>query len=400
MKNKLAGMLAITIAAGALAGCGSTAAPAAPAQQTEAAAEVEEKTEEAVEEVAEAAEEAVEAAEAAPSEEKRRQFPEGAKAAETESAEPLKIIVTTTHKPGAASYQCEQFIQQVFDEKAPGMFNFEMYDSATLFKTDAEFPAILSHEANVSFIQPSYMYDNGLSWANMLDMGYLFDSVDHMKATFDPEGEIGAYLQQEIWDEFHVMTFGCDYIGTRDLWLAEDKDINTPEDCEGLTIRMPTSASFVQLGEALGFNVTPLDVSEVYLAMETGLIDGHENQIFSTYAQGQFEVAKTLVFIEHMITPNFITLDGDVWEKMTTEQQEIFYDCMCEARDLTIEWAVEEEQKLLKIAKDTYNIRFQYPDKAPFKEKVQAAYLNNKSISGTWDLELLEKINALGASMK
>ncbi len=164
-----------------------------------------------------------------------------------------KIIVTTTHKPGAASYQCEQFIQQVFDEKAPGMFNFEMYDSATLFKTDAEFPAILAHEANISFIQPSYMYDNGLPWANMLDMGYLFDSVDHMKATFDPEGEIGAYLQQAIWDEFHVMTFGCDYIGTRDLWLAEDKDINTPEDCEGLTIRMPTSASFVQLGEALGF---------------------------------------------------------------------------------------------------------------------------------------------------
>ena len=73
---------------------------------------------------------------------------------------------------------------------------------------------------------------------------------------------------------------------------------------------------------------------------------------------------------------------------------------MCEARDLTIEWAVEEEQNLLKEAKDTYNIRFQYPDKAPFKEKVQAAYLSNKDISGKWDLELLEKINALGDSMK
>lgn len=329
-----------------------------------------------------------------------RHFPQGAAYAETESSEPLKIIVTTTHKPGAASYQCEQFIQQVFDEKAPGMFQFEMYDSGTLYKTDAEFPAILAHEAGMSFIQPSYMYDNGLDWANMLDMGYLFDSVDHMRATFDPEGEIGAEIQQDIWDEFHVMTFGCDYIGTRELWLAEDKDINTPEDCAGLTIRMPNSASFVQLGEALGFNVTPLDVSEVYLAMETGLIDGHENQIFSTYAQGQFEVCKTLVFIDHMITPNFITLDGDIWEKMTLEQQKIFYDCMCEARDLTIEWAVEEQEKLLEEAKTTYGIRFQYPDKAPFKEKVQKAYLENKEISGTWNLELLEKINALGESMK
>jgi len=332
--------------------------------------------------------------------EQTRAFPEGAKAADTESAEPLTIIVTTTHKPGAASYQCEQFIQQVFDEKAPGMFNFEMYDSGTLYKTDAEFPAILAHEAGMSFIQASYMYDNGLDWANMLDMGYLFDSVDHMKATFDPEGEIGAEIQQAIWDEFHVMTFGCDYIGSRELWLAEDKDINTPEDCEGLTIRMPTSASFVQLGEALGFNVTPLDVSEVYLAMETGLIDGHENQIFSTYAQGQFEVCKTIVFIDHMITPNFITLDGDIWEKMTTEQQEIFYDCMTEARDLTIQWAVDEQEKLLDIAKNEYGMRFQYPDKEPFKEKVQAAYLNNPAISGTWDLDLLERINALGESMK
>ena len=123
MKNKLAGMLAITIAAGAIAGCAAApAAPAAPAQEAveEAAAEAEEKVEEAVEEAVEEVEAAVEEqTEAAASGEKHRQFPEGAKAAETESAEPLKIIVTTTHKPGAASYQCEQFIQQVFEYGIP-----------------------------------------------------------------------------------------------------------------------------------------------------------------------------------------------------------------------------------------------------------------------------------------
>ena len=101
-----------------------------------------------------------------------------------------------------------------------------------------------------------------------------------------------------------------------------------------------------------------------------------------------------------MITPNFITLDGDIWEQMTTEQQEIFYDCMTEVRNLTIDWAVEEQEKLLDIAENEYGMRFQYPDKEPFKEKVQAAYLNNPAISGTWNLELLEKINALGESMK
>lgn len=326
--------------------------------------------------------------------------PSGAKAAETASSTPIKVSVTTTHKPGGASYQMEQFILQVFAEEAPeGMFEFEMYDSGSLYKTDAEFPAILGHEIGMSFIQPSYIYDNGLKWANMLDMGYLYNSVDHLKAVYDPAGEIGAYLQQALWDEFHVMSFGATYIGARNLWLSKYKEINTPADCAGLTIRMPTSASYLQLGNALGFNCTPLDVSEVYLAMETGLIDGHENQIMSTYTNGQFEVCDTLIFIEHMLAANFVCLDGDVWERMTAEQQEIFYNCMCKARDLAIDWVVEEEQNLIQKAESEYGMILQYPDKAPFKEAVQEAYLSNKDFSGSWDLELLEKINQLGESI-
>lgn len=137
--------------------------------------------------------------------------PKGAKAAETSSGKPIKITVTTTHKAGGASYQCEQYILEVFKELDPEgkMFEFEMYNSGTLYKTDAEFPAILSHEVAMSFIQPSFLHDKGMEWANMLDMGYLFDSVDHLEATFNPAGELGAYLQQAIWDEFHVMSFGA-----------------------------------------------------------------------------------------------------------------------------------------------------------------------------------------------
>ena len=328
--------------------------------------------------------------------------PKGAKAAETSSGKPIKITVTTTHKAGGASYQCEQYILEVFKELDPEgkMFEFEMYDSGTLYKTDAEFPAILSHEVAMSFIQPSFLYDYGLEWANMLDMGYLFDSVDHLEATFDPAGEIGAYLQQAIWDEFHVMSFGAEYIGTRNLWLAKYKEITGPEDVKGLTIRMPTSASYVQLGNALGFNVTPLDVSEVYLAMETGLIDGHENQAPSTYAQGQFEVTETLVFIEHMIAPNFVCLDGDIWEQMTAEQQEVFYEGMRRAILMTNDFVQEKEAELFDIAENEYGMIIQRPDKTAFKEQVQSFYLNNPEYSGKWDLDLLERINALGESIK
>ena len=72
---------------------------------------------------------------------------------------------------------------------------------------------------------------------------------------------------------------------------------------------------------------------------------------------------------------------------------------MCKARDLAIDWVVEEEKKLIQTAENEFGMVLQYPDKAPFKEAVQAAYLNNKDFSGSWDLELLEKINQLGESM-
>ena len=381
MKKLLALLLALAMVF-ALCACGQTAAPAAAPAEESAEAPAEEA--------------------AAPEEPVYSYIaPEGSVPAEKASSSPIKIKVTTTHKPGAASYEMEQFMLEELTEKdTEGWFELELYDSGTLYKTDAELPAILGHEVAMSFIQPSFFYDNGLEWANMLDMGYLFDSVEHLEATFDPAGEIGGYLQQALWDEFHVMTFGCEFIGTRNLWLHDYKEINTPDDVKGLTIRMPTSASYVQLGNALGFNVTPLDITEIYLAMETGLIDGHENQAPSTYSQGQFEVTSTLVFLEHMIAPNFVTLDGDVWDKMTAEQQDLFYTCMRNAIAKTNAYVKDYEQELFKVAEDEYGMKLQYPDKEAFKAQVQAYYLDNPDYSGKWDLDLLQKINELGESMK
>lgn len=314
---------------------------------------------------------------------------------------PIKLTVTTTHKPGSAAAQLEQCMLQVFGEDAPeGMFEFAMYDSGVLYKSDAELPALIAGEVDMSFISPAWMYDNGLSWFNMLDMGYLFDSVAHLDAVCDPATEIGKRIQQAIWDEFHIMSFGVEYIGARNVWLAKDREITGPDDLVGIKLRMPTGASYVQLGNALGFNVTPLDVSEIYLAMETGLIEGHENQIFSTYTNGQFECAETLVFTEHMLGSMFVMLSGGAWEKMTAEQQGIFYACMRKAVALANKWVVDTEKKYIDIAEKDFSIRLQYPDKAAIKEKVQAFYLNNAAYSSKWDIDLLERINRLAEEMR
>ena len=381
MKRVLLMVMAISLVL--LAGCGSTAAPPVATPEPVAPQSTPEKP--------------GEPSDPAIVQEAAIVTPQGSTCApDSQIVEPFPILFSTTHKPGAASCELQRNMLKVFEEKAPGMFKFEMYDSAVLYNTDAELPAILSGDIDMSCIQPSFLYDNGVAWGNMLDMGYLNVSYDHMKAIYDLNGDIGKDLQQRLWDELHVMTFGAEYLGTRNIWLAKYKEIKTPEDLQGIKLRMPSSASYVMLGEGLGINPTPLDISEIYLAMETGTVDGHENLVLPTFTQGQVECAETLVKTEHMICPNFVTLNGDTWQKMTAKQQETFYTLMLECIEINDEQILVLEEETFKKCEDEFGVVFQYPDKQAFIDRVQSYYLSKPENQANWDMDLLDRINTLG----
>ena len=98
------------------------------------------------------------------------------------------------------------------------------------------------------------------------------------------------------------------YLGTRHVILRQAREVKTPADMAGLKLRMPGSETWQFLGKALGANPTPLAFEEVYLAMQTGTVDGLENPLPDAEAAKFYEVSKQVVLTGHMVANIFFAV--------------------------------------------------------------------------------------------
>lgn len=307
--------------------------------------------------------------------------------------EAVKLITSTSQLPGASTQLLQVRLTEAADDQAEGMFNFEHYDSATLFKSSAELGALLDGNIDIGYIQPGYFYDNGALWANMFDIAFFYTDVDNMMTVLDPEGEIGKWCEQQIWDQFHVKILSPFYLGRRDVWLSKDKTVMTPEDLNGIKIRMPNSASFLDMGKALGAEPTPLDSGETYLAMQTGTVDAQENIVLSSYANAMQEVCKTIVLTDHMITSNWVCINGDKWESLTPDQQEKLVSVVREAVKINNADVLEAEDAIFDECVNKYGITIQEPDKEAFRKYAMDYYLANPDNEKNWNMDIFNELN-------
>src|SRR4029077_7576211 len=111
------------------------------------------------------------------------------------------------------------------------------------------------------------------------------------------------------------------YLGTRHVILRQVRDVQTPADMKGLKLRMPGSETWQFLGNALGANATPLAFEEVYLAMQTGTIDGLENPLPDAIAAKFYEVSKQVVLTGHQVANVFFTFAKPFWDGLTDDER-------------------------------------------------------------------------------
>jgi TRAP-type C4-dicarboxylate transport system substrate-binding protein len=314
-------------------------------------------------------------------------------AEESNASVSIELVTSTSHLPGAATQLLQDNLTEVFGESGDNNFAFKHYNSGTLYKSTAEVGALLDGNIDVGFLQLGYLFDNGAKWANMFDIAFLYKDVDHMMSILDFEGEIGKWVQEQIWEQFHIMAISPYYLGVRDIWLRDGSlVVNTPADLKGVKIRMPNSASFLEMGAALGAEATPLDSGETYLAMKSGTVDAQENNTLQSYNNAMQEVSKSIVKTDHMITPNLVCVNGDVWESMSTEQQELFTKLVKEACLKNNEAVLTAEKEVFDKCVNEYGITIQQPDLEAFREYAMNYYLSIPANKENWNLDILDEI--------
>ncbi len=133
----------------------------------------------------------------------------------------------------------------------------------------------------------------------VLTLPFVFRDEGHLHRTVD--GPIGEELAQKI-AALNMVVVGWFDSGSRHVF-NRTRPIRTPEDMRGLKIRVQTSDLWVDLIRALGANPTPLPFGEVYTALQSGVIDGAENNWPSYQNMRFFEVARFITTTGHSNVP-------------------------------------------------------------------------------------------------
>lgn len=205
---------------------------------------------------------------------------------------------------------------------------------------------------------------------NIVSMPYIFRSAEHMYAVVD--GEIGERLSAAL--EPHNMVALAWYTGGARSFYTVGKPITAPADLAGLKIRVPDAEIFVSTVEALGANATPLAFGEVYTALQTGVIDGAENNAPSFESTRHYEVAKFYSLDEHLMVPEALVVSKTLWDSLSAEDQEIFRTAARESaqmqRDL---WAEREESSNAVLAEAGVEVNV-IEDKQPFIDAMEPVY--------------------------
>ena len=178
--------------------------------------------------------------------------------------------------------------------------------------------------------------------AAQVEAPYLWKDVDHMLKALN--GEYKDKLN-ELFDTIDVKILGTFYYGTRQLTV--NKEIHTLDDLKGMKIRVPQADLYVKMIESWNAAATPMALNELYLALQTGTVDGQENPLTTYEAQKFYETnAKYIILTNHIICPNMMFMNGDVWNSLSDHDKEVVSTAIANAIEWQGEQQLEAEAKL------------------------------------------------------
>jgi TRAP-type C4-dicarboxylate transport system substrate-binding protein len=149
----------------------------------------------------------------------------------------------------------------------------------------------------------------------------------------------------ELFDTIDVKILGTFYYGTRQLTV--NKEVHTLDDLKGMKIRVPQADLYVKMIESWNAAATPMALNELYLALQTGTVDGQENPLTTYEAQKFYETnAKYIILTNHIICPNMMFMNGDVWNSLSEHDQEVVSTAIANAIEWQGQQQLEAEAKL------------------------------------------------------
>jgi tripartite ATP-independent transporter DctP family solute receptor len=227
---------------------------------------------------------------------------------------------------------------------------------------------------------------------NVFNLPFVFRDIDHMHKVID--GEIGQSLLKKIDDSPNSGLIGLAWMdaGARNIYNSK-RPVAKLEDLQGLKIRTMGNPMFVDMANAMGANGVAMGYDQLINALQTGVVDGAENN-YPSYGTGQhYNYAPYISTTQHLIIPEIIVFSRKVWDTLSADDQalirKVAKEAQAEERGL---WAAAEQKALDDMKAHHVTLTEITPDE---KKRFQAAMKPIWDKYGAQYKDLIEQISAV-----
>jgi TRAP-type transport system periplasmic protein len=206
----------------------------------------------------------------------------------------LKVASNQTGDENSVNWGWKRF-GEIVEKKLPGAVDFQFYPAGQLGGDKAFLEGLRLGTVQMAVIG---QVSNVAPRMGLLDVAYLFASYDQAEKYLNSPAyaELESELPAKGLQPFPKAWWWSSW---RNLTISR-RPVKTPDDLKGLKIRVPTQQGHLKAFQAFGANATPMDFTEVYTALQTGVIDGQENPAEIILSNKLYEVQKYLSLTQHM----------------------------------------------------------------------------------------------------
>jgi len=229
----------------------------------------------------------------------------------------IKIKFAEVHPAGYPPVVAEQDMGKKLEEQSKGEISFKMFAGGVLGSEkevveQVQANAIQMTRVSLGIVGPV------VPDVNVFNLPFVFRDHAHMRKVID--GDIGQEILDKITNsEFNLVALAWMDGGTRNLYTK--KPVRDIGDLKGMKIRVQGNPVFIDTINAMGGNGIAMATGEIFSALQTGVIDGAENNPPTMLEHNHYQNAKFYTLTQHLILPEPVVISKVTWNKLSPEQQ-------------------------------------------------------------------------------
>ena len=288
-------------------------------------------------------------------------------AGESESAADEKIVLRLGHGHTADhSYQKGMAeTKKILESESGGRISLQFFPSAQLGNERQMQEQLSAGTLDATITGLVNLYDPAFA---LFDFPFLYDNRDQIKAV----------MYSDLMTEMNegLIAKGMRIVGLMEVGfrnVTSNIPIDDPGKLKGFKIRTPESPAQIETFKALGATPTPMSFSELYTALQQGVVDGQENPLENIYNGKLYEVQDYVNVTHHIFNFAYVLISEKTWQRLSAEDQKLIADAFKQGSLWQMDWAAENEAVYEQKLKDE-GVTFVYPDREAFRKGAQGAY--------------------------